>query len=65
MKIYEEMNPETLKALANANLDAGRLMAMAFQGIADKADKIGNLNISPGCPEYNFPGQILCKPVEG
>ncbi len=47
MKIYEEMNPEILKALANANLDAGRLMAMAFQGIADKADKIGNLNISP------------------
>jgi hypothetical protein len=47
MKVYEEMNPEVLKALANAGLDSGRLMALAFQGIADKADKIGNLNITP------------------
>jgi hypothetical protein len=47
MKVYEEMNPEVLKALANAGLDSGRLMALAFQGIADNADKIGNLNITP------------------
>ena len=47
MKVYEEMNPEVLKALANAGLDSGRLMAMAFQGIADRAEKIGNLNITP------------------
>ena len=47
MKVYEEMNPDILKALANAGLDSGRLMALAFQGIADKADKIGNLNITP------------------
>ncbi|MDR0496730.1 MAG: SPFH domain-containing protein [Treponema sp.] len=47
MKVYEEMNPEVLKALANAGLDSGRLMALAFQGIADKAEKIGNLNITP------------------
>ena len=47
MKVYEEMNPEVLKALANAGLDSGRLMALAFQGIADRAEKIGNLNITP------------------
>ena len=47
VKVYEEMNPEVLKALANAGLDSGRLMALAFQGIADKAEKIGNLNITP------------------
>jgi hypothetical protein len=47
MKVYEGMNPEVLKALASAGLDSGRLMAMAFQGIADRADKIGNLNITP------------------
>ncbi|MDR1901141.1 MAG: SPFH domain-containing protein [Treponema sp.] len=47
MKVYEEMNPEILKALAGAGLDSGRLMALAFQGIADKAEKIGNLNITP------------------
>ena len=47
MKVYEEMNPEVLKALASAGLDSGRLMALAFQGIADRAEKIGNLNITP------------------
>jgi len=47
MKIYEEMDVETLKAIANGGLDSGRLMALAFQGLADKAEKIGNLNITP------------------
>jgi len=47
MKVYEEMDVETLKALANGGLDSGRLMALAFQGLADKAEKIGNLNITP------------------
>jgi hypothetical protein len=47
MQVYEGLNPETLKSLANAGLDSGRLMALAFQGIADRAEKIGNLNITP------------------
>ena len=47
MKVYESMDVETLKALANGGLDSGRLMALAFQGLAAKAEKIGNLNITP------------------
>jgi len=47
MKVYEDMDVETLKALVSGGLDSGRLMAMAFQGLADKANKIGNLNITP------------------
>ena len=47
MKVYQEMPLDTLKALAAAGTDSGRLMAQAFQGIADKADKIGSLNITP------------------
>jgi hypothetical protein len=47
MKVYEEMNPEVLRALASSGLDSSRLMALAFQGLADKAEKIGNLNITP------------------
>ena len=47
MKVYEEMNVETLKALSYGGIDSGRLMALAFQGLADKAEKIGNLNITP------------------
>ena len=47
MKIYEGINPEVLKALSNAGFDSNRLMALAFQGLADRAEKIGNLNITP------------------
>jgi hypothetical protein len=44
---YENTRPEVLKVLANAGLDSGRLLAQAFQGIADQAEKIGSLNITP------------------
>ena len=44
---YENTRPEVLKVLANAGLDSGRLLAQALQGIADQAEKIGNLNITP------------------
>jgi regulator of protease activity HflC (stomatin/prohibitin superfamily) len=47
MRVYQEVPLDVLKALTEAGIDSGRLMAMAFQGIADKADKIGNLNITP------------------
>jgi hypothetical protein len=47
MKVYESVDPEVLKALSNAGFDSNRLMALAFQGIADHAEKIGNLNITP------------------
>lgn len=47
MEVYEKVNPEILKSLTNAGLDSGHLLALAFQGIADKAEKIGNLNITP------------------
>ena len=47
MKVYEDMDVETLKALANGGLDSGRLMALAFQGLAARAEKIGSLNITP------------------
>ena len=47
MRVYQEVQPDILKALTAAGIDSGRLMALAFQGIADRADKIGNLNITP------------------
>jgi len=36
-----------LTALANAGMKPEQLIAVAFQEIAGKADKIGQLNISP------------------
>ena len=47
LKAYEATSPEVIQLLANSNIDSARLIALAFQGIADKADKIGQLNISP------------------
>jgi hypothetical protein len=47
MAAYEQTRPEVLKVLTNAGQDSGHLLAQAFQGIADQADKIGNLNITP------------------
>jgi hypothetical protein len=44
---YENTRPEVLKVLANAGQDSGHLLAQAFQGIADQAEKIGSLNITP------------------
>jgi regulator of protease activity HflC (stomatin/prohibitin superfamily) len=47
LKAYSEINPEIIKMLTTANMDAGKLISMAFQDIANSADKIGQLNISP------------------
>ncbi|ACB74329.1 SPFH domain-containing protein [Opitutus terrae] len=47
MKALGTADPRVLAALANAGMNPEQLIAVAFQGIADKADKIGQLNISP------------------
>ena len=47
MAVYESANPDVLRVLTNAGLDSGHLLAQAFQGIADQAEKIGSLNITP------------------
>ena len=44
---YENTKPDVLRVLANAGLDSGHLLAQAFQGIAEQAEKIGSLNITP------------------
>lgn len=40
-------DPEVIRALANVGLDSDRLIANAFAGLAQNADKIGELNVSP------------------
>ncbi|MSU49309.1 MAG: SPFH domain-containing protein [Opitutus sp.] len=47
MKALATGDPRTLTALANAGMKPEQLIAVAFQEIAGKADKIGQLNISP------------------
>jgi Membrane protease subunits, stomatin/prohibitin homologs len=47
MKALEGMEPKVIQALAGMGMQADKLIAMAFQGLAEKAEKIGQLNISP------------------
>jgi hypothetical protein len=43
----KDVDWRTLLAAQSGGLDARQLIAMAFRDLADRADKIGNLNISP------------------
>lgn len=47
MKALEGMDPDVIQSLASIGMQPSKLIAMAFQGLAEKAEKIGQLNISP------------------
>jgi len=47
MKAYAEADPKLVQALAMTGMQPGQMIAMAFQELADKAGKIGQLNITP------------------
>lgn len=47
MQAYAKVDARTLEALAMAGMDPARLIAGAFRNLAENADKIGALNITP------------------
>lgn len=47
MNAISGADPKVVQALASVGMKPNQLMALAFQGLADKADKIGQLNVSP------------------
>ena len=47
MKALSQTDPKTLQALVSVGMEPGQLIAMAFKDLAESADKIGQLNISP------------------
>lgn len=47
MKSLESADPRIVQALAAAGMQPNQLIAQAFGGIAEKAEKIGQLNVSP------------------
>lgn len=47
MKVFNEMNPEVIQALSSIGMEPDKLIADAFKQLATRADKIGELNISP------------------
>jgi regulator of protease activity HflC (stomatin/prohibitin superfamily) len=57
MKIFEGVDTRVIQALAAAGMQPAQLIAQAFSGIAEKAEKIGQLNVSP-----DLLSQLLEKP---
>ena len=47
MNAVEKVDPKVLQALASVGMDSGQLVALAFKELAENADKIGQLNVSP------------------
>ncbi len=47
MKSLAETDPKILQALSCVGMDSGQLVALAFRELAEGADKIGQLNVSP------------------
>jgi regulator of protease activity HflC (stomatin/prohibitin superfamily) len=47
IKALSQADPKTLQTLASVGMEPGRLIALAFKELAESADKIGELNISP------------------
>lgn len=47
MEAVSKTDPKVLEAIASTGMAPEQLIARSFQGIAERADKIGELNISP------------------
>lgn len=47
MQALEKADPRTVQALAAVGMQPGQLIAQAFGGIAERAERIGQLNVSP------------------
>jgi hypothetical protein len=47
MKAFDAVDPKVLDALSAGGMQSGQLIARAFRDLAEKADRIGTLNISP------------------
>jgi len=47
MKALESVDARVVQALAAMGMQPGQLIAQAFAGIAEKAERIGQLNVSP------------------
>lgn len=47
MEALEKADPRIVQALASVGMQPAQLIAQAFGGIAEKAERIGQLNISP------------------
>jgi hypothetical protein len=58
MQAFKGVEPSVVQALASMGMKPDQLIALAFQGLAERADKIGQLNISP-----DLLSALIKKPV--
>lgn len=47
MNALASTDPRTIQALSSMDMDASRLVALAFHNLAEGADRIGQLNVTP------------------
>ena len=47
IRSIDKVDPKVLQALASMGMKPDQLIALAFQEMAERADKIGQLNVSP------------------
>lgn len=47
MKALDGVDASVIQSLASVGMEPGKLMALAFQGLAERAGEIGQLNITP------------------
>ena len=47
MEALKVADPRVVQALAAVGMQPGQLIAQAFGGLAERAEKIGQLNVSP------------------
>lgn len=47
MKAFADSDPKVIQALSSSGMNANQLIALAFRELAEGAEKIGQLNISP------------------
>jgi hypothetical protein len=47
VKAVSQTDPKSLQALASVGMQPGQLVALAFKELAQSAEKIGQLNVSP------------------
>lgn len=66
---FKGADPRIVQALASANMQPGQLIAQAFGGLAERADKIGQLNLTPellaSLVNSNEPRIIPLEPKRG
>lgn len=61
MKSVSDVDPKVLQAITLGSVDPSVLIASAFQGLAENANKIGELNISPDLLQQLTKGKTITK----